>query len=546
MFRRTFECGHPDEFIEARSLGDGETLHNIITFEVFKEHDRANNRPVYIDARCLNCAKTAKRKDDHDPNVQPKKRLGAYISGTSSICKEGLDVIIHDGFERSLERYRRSDHKHMTRRHHPSVSQEEHRAHHLEIQEEAVACPGTWLAVPARRVTNIPIRVMDESETATQRGYVFHSFAGKDRALLQVKVDGKQTDSQNDALQPHSNADPVESLFESKRDQFKCIEDTLLIETRPHATKDGDCPSRKSMSRTEDKGIHLVAKSLGFLSGLRLGRQRKHSNGSVSTANNSEASSLSGGTETCHRHAASRPGSCKKESAVTEHVDEYPLDDTFKSSPARLKYENPRTAPLAPKRRLLSFRKRRSSATTRSSTQSEPGTKHIRTVSLDLMQSAMSFNDEESRSESPDWACQTSLAIEAGRLSMDSVSLQRRGAASSQHIYEAVRSPTDNTSSDYQRKQDVRKKEIYGAHSSPRIDPNPIASAACRHPEGSLQLSRKDSTTLPQRKSDNLETVMEKESPRRERAQVASLIDLNKSLPALPSREDARNSGDWI
>lgn len=66
-------------------------MYNLITIETFEEAGRPyGSLPAYQQARCLNCAKAAKEKDERDPKVRPKRVLGTYQAISTMTGFEGV------------------------------------------------------------------------------------------------------------------------------------------------------------------------------------------------------------------------------------------------------------------------------------------------------------------------------------------------------------------------------------------------------------------------------------------------------------------------
>lgn len=161
--------------------------------------------------------------------------------------------------------------------------------------------------------------------------------------------------------------------------------------------------------------------------------------------------------------------------------------------------------------------KRRSSISTRRSTKSGPISTNFRKLGIDV-HSTRFIKKTELDSNSSDWACRTSLAIEAGKISMDSVSKQSWESMESKHIAEAMRSP----------------EERRNTYHSPSGERNPASPPYARRSEGAPQALRTSATQDPGRLAVMEIVSMGKVSSKHDSAQVAPGMDLNKSLPALP------------
>ena len=549
IFRRTFECGHPEEFIEVQLLGDGGRVHNLVTLETFQACNRGKNQPVHIEARCLGCAKAAKEKDDKDPSVRPKRTLGAYQAGTSSTVVGKASRDPRYELDDVLERYKRSSEQKTGVRPHPRVPEEEHRAHRREVQAKAVACPGKWLAVPARRVWNAPIQKTDEGEVAIHRRAMSHLSQDEDNVFLQPSIHAaceeicyeEDNNAQSDKLL--LDQEDGEESSHSQQPVLNADKDTgdiIIVRADIDVVED---LSRLSLARS-DSSFRLAAMNFRSLSGSKLHRNKKIPEAAVLNANDSGSFLLDYATDLRSPQTANRLPASQRESASIERlIDQYvsPFDDSSDPPLVDTKYENPRPAPVVPKREPLNFTKQRSSISTRASTQSEPVLTNFRRLRLHTQHSAQAVEKTEPDSESPDWACQTSLAIEAGRISMDSVSMQNGESASSKHISEAMRSPTKIMTTGRRTLQEAGPGERRKTYSSPSSEYSPDPSTIGRHSEGALPAVRGASAVYSLERLERMEIAMKEEMFKRDSAQAATPMDLNKSLPALPPRESGKN-----
>lgn len=495
MFRHTFKCGHPEEFIEARRDDDGDQVHNLITFEVFgKCSRRFGNLPAYLQARCLNCAKVAKEQDDKDPKVRPKRTLGTcQAAAPSTIARKAEDISL-TGFDSVLDRYHRCDERNTAVHRHRRVSENEHQAHRLEMQVKAVECAGKWLAVPTRRVWNMPIRTTVAARPANRQQDTTHER-------------NEETDRGTEP-EDYTGKGAVE-VMES------------LAEISPRQVPEGN-----------DKSFRMAAVNIISLSGSKLERQKK-SLGAIakplklgSTVTNSDGALLDHATE-AHRPQdvpeVALPG---RGSAFVEDLNDQhgpPFNDWSNSPLTNQEFEYPRPAPIVPptavvqNKGALDFKKRGSSTSIRRSTKSGPISTNFRKLGIDV-HSTRFIKKTELDSNSPDWACRTSLAIEAGKISMDSVSKQSWESMDSKHIAEAMRSP----------------EERRNTYHSPSGERNPASPPYARRSEGAPQASRTSATQDLGRLAVMEIVSMGKVSSKHDSAQVAPAMDLNKTLPALP------------
>lgn len=523
-FHRTFACGHPEEFILVHTLNNGEKVHNIVSSEIFKEFSRTRDRPTYVEAQCLNCAREAKGKDDNDPGVRPKRTLSAYRSGTSSTYRRPMNKEPQNAFESTLEKHRRSnDHVKMTKPH-ARVSEEDHRAHRHEILKVAVEYSEKWLALPVRRVTGIPDRttgVFVAEECLTD---VSHALDSEYKALLHSKFDAKNMCALGDGSQCSSGYQ-----LDSKKKEAKHTGDVIFLEGITHILKQVDSGLVEDTPKSEEESLYPAAQRTPSLLGSGLGQHCKLSDGSVSNADSGEAFCPSDMEEMYQIEEGSpQPG---RDSVYTEHLVEQAFEYSMLPPKKQAKYENPRPTPVVPRRSPFSFRRRRSNTASKASTNSESESKHFR-ASYDIFHSARSFRKRDSVSRSPDWACRTSLAIEAGIISMDSVDRQNRKSISSIYSPEARANLSNIISAECCREETVNSGVRHGAQSPVLNDYSPTSSLLDRYSERALQTMQRAST-ISQHKG--MDTRSRKKRSRHPQVQTISSPDLDKNLPALPS-----------
>ncbi|CAN9079844.1 unnamed protein product [Alternaria alternata] len=195
-------------------------------------------------------------------------------------------------------------------------------------------------------------------------------------------------------------------------------------------------------------------------------------------------------------------------------------------------YERTRAAPAVPKGESLDTEKHQSTVSIKALTGSQPFSRNFRKLRLDLQQPIQSICKTKDQ-HSPDWACRTSLAIEAEAISLRNAGRHRRDSMP-RHIVEAMRSPTKTRLADGRRVQSLGppgKKTIYARPASKHGFAYPAAS---RHSEGALRLERGADAALSVEELGNWGVAIRREPLKNPCVQVASPVDLNKSLPALP------------
>src|SRR5690242_8943771 len=344
IFRRIFACGHPEEFVLVHSLDNGEKIHNIVSSEMVKEFSRAGDRPTYIEAQCLNCAREAKGKDDNDPGVRPKRTLSAYRFGTSSTCRRSANKEPQDAFQDTLERHRWSSDQLKMTKPHPPVSEEDHRAHRHEILKVVVESPEKWLALPVRRVTGMPDRTTGAFVAENCPTDMSHILDGEYKALLQAKFvsDGPQC-----SYRFQVDSKTKEGKHTGEVIFLKGTTDTVK---RVHGGLVGNTP------KSEEESLYPAAQIMSCSLGSRLGQHCKLSDGSGSIADSGEAC-YSGGMVKMYQteEESPQPG---RESVHTEHLIEQAFEDSVAPPTGQAKYENPRPTPAVPRRSPFSFRRR--------------------------------------------------------------------------------------------------------------------------------------------------------------------------------------------
>jgi hypothetical protein len=488
MFRRAFGCGHPEEFIQVRRDDEGNQIHNLITLEVFEDISRRfGSLPVYHQARCLNCAKAAKEQDDKNPERRLKRTLGTY-QAVSSLT----------GFGGVLKRHRDSYDKD-TVQPHRRVSEAEHHDHRLDMQEKAVECAGNWLAVPARRVRNMPIRTNGAVGPATRP---------------------QEPTYTNKSSETNRHANTVHFVSQCATRAMKGLAEI----------SHGNLPTPQ---RT-DGSFRTAAANTISSSASRLERQRRLAK--IAKSDKLDlAATKSNGVLVDHvteaHHPQDTPGVVSPGDLYEmERCNDYhgsPLEALSSLGLTSQKFEQPRPAPIvpstpiSPKKGALDFIRRRSSTSTRGPSRSPSMSMNFRKLGIDV-HTARSTKQRDLDSDSPDWACQTSLAVEAGRVSMDSVSKRSWESKESKHTAEPTHDPVDRRNT----------------YPSPAGDRSLTSPRCARHSEGAPRALRASAA----RKHEGL-AGMEIPSPQKEfsrhgSTQSAPAVNLNKSLPALPPQDN--------
>ncbi|KAF2622627.1 hypothetical protein BU25DRAFT_462730 [Macroventuria anomochaeta] len=323
----------------------------------------------------------------------------------------------------------------------------------------------------------------------------------------------------------------------------KGTEDMIIMRAGTDVVQDSSHLSLAHTPKSNDESFRLAARNVSTLSGSKLETRTKISEAADMTTNDSDSALLNHETDARRPQTADRSNSHGSASVVVEHlIDQYasPFDDLSDPPLVDLKYTHPRPSPTVPKRGPLHFMKRRNSTPTRTSTRSKPASRNFRKLRLDVQQSDVSIKKTEPGSDSPEWACQTSLAIEAGRISMDNVSLRSRESTSLNHISKAMRSPIKTLSTGHRKVQSAGTRGRRNTYPSPSSEYSLALSTSGRHSEGAMQAAQREGAVHQTGRLEGMEKALGKEPSRRDSAQVASPMDLNKSLPALPSQESGK------
>ena len=509
VFRRTFGCGHPEEFIEAWRDNYGHIIHNLIAFEVFHAHIQAYPGGLEFEqARCLNCARDVKASDE-DQCARPTKCLSTYQAGMSSKSMKRLGATPLGGLDGVFEKYKHRSSQGTYMAYHPPVSEEQHLAYYCEVKEEARN--NKWVAIPAKRVWHAPLQNAGRIQLDLHQGFVSYLFENEDRQLHRSVIEAvlrsgyyggnecapssaflnEQKDGtlSNGSHRPHQDDCRDASNLTSPEYNFEYAEvfDGPLLPRISDRSFENPQIIAYHMDPAEDSE-HVEESRQFVLNDLT-------TRGSDSYLFTHSSNRLLSGEQTLHLHIAN-PISSEGGSALAEHsTDKHtlPLDDSSNLLLADLEYECPRAAPSLPKKKPIDFMLRGGSALTRASSKSEPISRNFRKLRLDLQYSTKAANKTEPDSESPDWACQISLSIEAGKMSMDDVSTRSREPESSESVVQRIHTP-QNIPAARKLAQNIGSEEWRNTYSSPLSGSSKYALAPLmigRHSEGAHEVSRR-------------------------------------------------------
>jgi hypothetical protein len=362
-------------------------------------------------------------------------------------------------------------------------------------------------------------------------------FSENEDKLVQSKVESEDGNTQGGVIpQNRRRSEPSSPCLEVGTKENKDTGDAVRVSAEIHSVDSARCVTLARTSNREERRFQSTITSSSPTSDAKLAKERNLFNVADLIGKNSDSSLFNRAIDAeCHR-AANTPALFARESALIDNlIAEYASlsDGDFDPSLIDTRYERPRAVPAVPEKYLLDSMKQRSSISTRALLKSKPVSRNFRRLRLDIQHSNRLIYKTQSDQESPDWACRTSLAIEAGKFSMDSVYTHRRDSKL-RHILEAIRSPTKTYSPDRRRVQSFGlggKETTYSAPSCRHIVAHP---AAGRHSEGALQLVLRANSDLPVGNLEGMEIKIGQEPLRHDFLQAASPVDLNKSLPPLP------------
>ncbi len=369
---------------------------------------------------------------------------------------------------------------------HERVTEEEHRNYRLAAQKQADS--GILIHVPARRTWNAPLQQRGNLQPELPRKPLSYLFDVKDEQVDANDLTLPRTRTTDHEQKSVVSRDPPSNERKSESNsQIETVEDPILMRAVIDPVDDS---AWLALVRTADRNCELP-----------------------------KLDSSGGGNLSQIEERVSTPPPCTvrpqppltsvypgRVSAFKEHLSDElvsPVDDPEI-------WMRPRPAPASPKKSSFEFVQRLSDST-KALTKSEPTTamkKNFRKLRLDLQRSGKALNKTESEADSADWACPTSLAIEAWRNSY---------------------SPPSVTSSRYSSTPAASNKRSVGA------------SQASRPASGSSRSGRLEGMEI---------FLGEVPAMRHDNTQASPVLDVNKVLPPLPSREGitGENEGEpqWI
>ena len=384
-------CGHPDEFIQVQSDEDNTIVHNLLHVDVYKKYVGKKDQKITWGTRCLRCAKQAKSEDNRDHSKGRERLRSLYMAGLSSASTIGDDTVPEDGFDRTSERYRCRDTSDPIAIPHPRVTEAEHTAHRFAMQVEASQLRGRSSSVPARRVWNAPLQIPHQPEAEDRR----HAYRSK---VADVYISRSLV-----------NAQPLRETLKFAV-KNKTTRETKLNRSVPDVGPPTDV----------DDTIQSTALAVRALQGKKVAKERAISD--KKTENESKAKP---------NVAQTTNGSAvlPRKSRFKEH-----LEDEIYSNPI-LDDPEPRAAQVqtAVLSRSLpdSFKVTSSVPSTKDPSLPKLLTRNLRGLYLpgqNVLRPVKKESESDSPdSESPDWVCETSSAIEAERMTMDDVATQFKG-----------------------------------------------------------------------------------------------------------------------
>ena len=332
-----------------------------------------------------------------------------------------------------------------------------------------------------------------------------------------------------------TRGDPFNLCLQLERREDKCAEDVFRNRAEVHSV---ECARRSTLagtSNSEEKKFQLIVTSPN-VSSSKLAKQGNLSDVAHLIGKNGNISFFNRTVDTECRRIVNLSVSLARDSALIEQlIDEYDslIERAIYPNLVDKRYERPRHVPAVPKDDLLGSTKHLSSFSSGVWIKSKPVSKNLRRLRLDLQHSAQSIHETRSDQESPDWACRTSLAIEAGTISMASAHMHG-GGSTPRHILEAMGSPTTIHLPDYAKVQSYNPGEKEVICLSPSRRCSLIQPSADRRSEGVSQIVRESHATCLVGDIEEMEIAMGEEPSWHDCLQVSPPIDLKKSLSAFP------------
>lgn len=321
---------------------------------------------------------------------------------------------------------------------HPRVSEEQHRTYRLDTQSSALRT-GKPVAVPSRRIHNAALQRAGEVPSQTHQR---DATEGERKPLPGRRINERRTNSHNkERNSTRNDTDSDNHTGKTSRNGSLStiehakthIQDPIIMRTETesngleHFTPTHE-PETTHYS-VQMRVVHVRPAEDEAASKLRTSKADSTTT-SYGTGFFSEDETDGPSAEiqaNSHRINSSSTSSGRV-SAFVEHLnDQYapPFDESSNPPLVDLQdHKHPHPAP--PKKKPLNFMQRRKSVSSQASKPAGSLTRNFRKLRLDLQHSTKLASKRISGSDSPDWACRTSLAIEAGRISMDSVSKQAR------------------------------------------------------------------------------------------------------------------------
>ena len=268
-----------------------------------------------------------------------------------------------------------------------------------------------------------------------------------------------------------TRGDPFNRCLQLERRKDECAEDVFRKSAEIHSVECARESGTTGTSNSEEKKFQLIVTSPN-VSSSKIAKQGNLLDVADFIGNNGDTSFFNRTMDTEYRRTANFSASLARESALIEQlIDEYAslIEGAIYPNLVDKRYERPRHVPAVPKSDLLGSTKHLSSFSSGVWIKSKPVLKNLRRLRLDLQHSAQSIHETRSDQESPDWACRTSLVIEAGTISMASAHMHN-GGSTPRHILEAMGSPTTIHLPDYAKVQscDPGEKEMQSDSTSSR------------------------------------------------------------------------------
>lgn len=477
MFHRIPICGHLDKGTGMQLSKDRKKRRSISVYESSKECRTAEICPGDITSRCLKCATAA--EDEKHQLKRPGIAIGSYRTEASSTPVGEKGKTPRRGLENVLECHRCSQKHRAFTETCLKALKKDFGAEHVCLQQNTRRRAVQPLGIPSANVWVAPqYTLYGAGVTAYNRNTVF--LLDKAEHLSMFDVCNGSCNTQDNGVPEVRVPDESSGLcLRTYRTVNRDVQGLVRLSPWIDSVKECIFRSLWHTSNKKDSKDQPMVPPFRLTSGPELCLDTGNSTGDRRNMISSNPTVNSDSDL-----SANILDSFAEESALIEDLIEGYASLFDNSKAVDTTCEQLRPVYVLPEWKILRHTEHRAISATGAPTRSEPVSKNFRQLRLYIEKPTSFIHETQSDQGSPDWACQTSLAIEAGTMLMDDV-YKHDPASKSRHIVEAMRN------SNYFAWSCIAKVEEKTVK---------IKEGSLKH--GSVQ------TTLP--------------------------VDLNKSLPALP------------